>query len=533
MQYDYIIIGAGSSGSVIANRLSEDKGCKVLLLEAGSKPNAISKMPGGYVLLHRSKMDWAFWTEPQVNVNNRKLFVPRGKVLGGCSTTNAMAYVRGNAANYDAWAAAGNEGWSYNEVLPYFKKSEQHAVYENEFHQKGGLLHVSFAQHPSPLTKVFIEACEEKGIPFNEDYNGAHQEGASMLQFTIKNNKRFSTAEAFLRPAIKRTNLTIRTNVLVKQVIVEHDTAIGVELYTGARSTEKIFCAKEVIVSAGAIKSPQLLMLSGIGDKNELSPFDIACKIELQGVGKNLQDHVCTGTNALSSVPTANSAIKPAGMLKAFAQYLVLNKGPFTNSPIEANAFIKTNENRSIPDIQFHFAPVYTGNDYKTDIHNLKTYPLTNGFSIVCILLNPESSGYVALKSADASDAPVIQPNFFQSLDDKEILLKGLKKAMEVIDAGAFRPYSPKGLHHPVRNATDDELAEHLCKSLETLYHPVGTCQMGSGSMAVVNERLQVWGIRNLRVADASIMPNIISGNTNAACIMIGEKAADMIKENF
>jgi choline dehydrogenase len=531
MQFDYIIIGAGSAGCVLASRLSENASCKVLLLEAGGKGTLKVNIPGAYGTLHRTSVDWAFQTEPQLRVNNRKMFIPRGKVLGGCSSTNAMAYVRGNLQDYDEWSSLGNKGWSYEEVLPYFKKSEHHEQFGEPYHSNNGLLNVSFAQYPSPLSKVFLEACSEAGIPYNEDYNGDVQLGASMLQYTIKNNGRHSTATAFLRPAMMRSNLTVYTHAMVKQIIIEKDKAIGVEFFKSLNISEKIYCNKEVILSAGAIKSPQLLLLSGIGDEQTLRKADIDTRLLLPGVGKNLQDHIWTRASNLCNITTANSAIKPVNMLKGLLQYLLFKKGPFCNSPIEANAFLKTEPSLARPDIQFHFAPFQLGNEYKADPYNIKTIPLDNGFTVLAILLHPESRGTITLRTNNAFDAPVIQPNFFESGKDKETLLKGLKKAMKVADAKAFRPYSPEGLSHPLRNASDEELLDHIGKSLETLYHPVGTCKMGNDKMAVVNDRQQVYGLKKLRVIDASIMPTIISGNTNAASIMIGEKGADLIKE--
>jgi choline dehydrogenase len=530
MRYDYIIVGAGSAGCVLANRLTEEPSRTVLLLEAGGKANFQTNIPGAYPTLHRSAVDWAFWTEPQPNVLNRKLFIPRGKVLGGCSTTNAMAYVRGNPQDYDHWAALGNKGWSYKEVLPYFIKSEHHEEFGEPFHSQQGLLHVSFAKYPSPLSKVFIEACAECGIPYNADYNSDRQFGASLLQYTIKNNKRQSTATAFLQPAMQRSNLALLTNTLVKRVLIEKNKAVGVELLTSKTASEEVYCNKEVIVSAGAIKSPQLLLLSGIGDASTLKHAGIEMQLHLPGVGSNLQDHVWTNVSNLTSIATANNDIKPINMLKGLLQYLLLNKGPLCNSPIETTAFLQTEPGLTRPDIQFHFAPFYTGDDYKTDLYNINTFPHTNGCSILTILLHPESRGSISINTNNPMCPPVIQPNFFQQEQDKATLLKGLKKAMEVADAQSLRLYSAGGLHHPVRHASDEVLVDHMCKSLETLYHPVGTCKMGSDEMAVVNEKLQVHGMMGLRVIDASIMPTIVSGNTNAACIMIGEKGSDLIK---
>jgi choline dehydrogenase len=530
MSFDYIIIGGGSAGCVLANRLSEDPACRVLLLEAGGVNRFHTTIPGTYAILHRSAVDWAFWTEPQPDVDDRRLFVPRGKVLGGCSTTNAMAYVRGNAADYDGWAQLGNKGWSYKEVLPYFLKSENHEVFDDSWHNKKGPLHVSFGKYPSPLNQHFINACVENGIPRNDDYNGSTQWGAGMLQYTIRNNRRQSTATAFLGPVRSRPNLTVRTKVIVRRVLVEKERAIGVEVMTSRSVLERITCRKEVIVSAGAIKSPQLLMLSGIGSSDDLKRHGIDPRVHLPGVGRNLQDHVWTHVSNLTSEVSMNSHIRPTGLLKAALQYLLFNKGPLCNSPIESNAFLGTESNLSRPDIQFHFAPLYIGNDYKADIYNLKTLPFANGFGILVILLHPKSRGSVELRSTDPLEPPLIQPNFLQHENDKRTLLQGLKMAMAVADAPAFRSVS-EGLHHPLRSSTDESLMNHIRKSLETLYHPVGTCKMGQDQMAVVDERLEVRGVSGLRVVDASIMPTIISGNTNAPAIMIGEKGADLVKE--
>lgn len=529
MSYDYIIVGAGSAGCVVANRLSEDPSCKVLLLEAGGKNGFHTTIPGTYAMLHRSAIDWAFWTEPQTHLDGRKLFVPRGKVLGGCSTTNAMAYVRGNAADYDEWSALGNKGWSYNEVLPYFKKSEDHEALGDPYHGQSGPLHISLAKFPSPMSKAFIGACVDKGIPYNDDYNGESQWGAGMLQYTIKNNRRQSTATAFLEPVRSRVNLTVRTSASVNRVILRQDRAIGVELNTGKRTSEKVFCTKEVVLSTGTIKSPQLLMLSGIGEASGLKDRGIDPCVDLPGVGRNLQDHIWTCVSNLSNAATLNSHVRPLAMARAALHYLMFHRGPLCSAPIETNAFFKVDPLSTRPDIQFHFSPFYVGDDYKTDLYDLGTYPTTNGFGFLVILLHPESRGTVSLRSSDPADAPVIQPNFLQHQNDGRVLLQGLKKAMTVADADAFRPFSD-GLHHPPRNSSDTALMDHIRKSLETLYHPVGTCKMGNDAMAVVDDSLRVHGVTGLRVIDASIMPTLPSGNTNAPAIMIGEKGADLIK---
>ena len=531
MPYDYIIIGAGSAGCVLANRLSEDAGCTVLLLEAGSpatKPEI--RVPGAYTKLNRTSVDWAFWTEPQKQVDNRKIFIPRGKTLGGSSATNAMAYVRGNREDFNEWEALGNTGWGYDDILPYFKKSETNEQFGEPFHGENGPLHVTLSRQPSELASIFVDACEESGIPRNTDYNGAEQEGASMLQFTIKKNKRHSAADAFLKPAMRRSNLTVRTNTHVKSILIEDGRAVGVEVMTAYSDSERINCTREVLLSAGAIQSPQLLMLSGIGDPVELSKQGIDIKFPLPGVGKNLQDHIWTGVSSWSTIPTFNSLLKPFNMAKAALQHLLFSSGPLSNSPIEANAFLKSDASLTRPDIQFHFVPLGIADDYSTDIHDIKTFSKKDGFGILAILIRPESRGYIGLKSSKPKDAPIIQPNLLSEPKDRQVLLAALKKSMEVMNAQSLAGFSLNGLSFPHEPHTDAALMAHIRKTAETLYHPVGTCKMGKDSLAVVDSQLRVHGVKNLRVIDASVMPTIVSGNTNAATIMIGEKGADLIK---
>ncbi|MEP7106368.1 MAG: GMC family oxidoreductase N-terminal domain-containing protein [Ferruginibacter sp.] len=532
MTYDFIIIGAGSAGCVIANRLSANQRYTVLLLEAGDPDKKLEiHIPGAYTKLHHTKCDWSFWTEPQAHVDGRKLYVPRGKILGGCSSTNAMAYVRGNKEDFNEWASLGNDGWGYEEVLPYFKRSEHNENFGEPFHGKEGPLNVSFSNHPTQLSEAFMQACELNGIPHNPDYNGEIQTGASMLQFTIRNNQRHSTAKAFLKPVMHRPNLTVRTGCMVKKIVIENDRATGVEIISKKGETISIRCNKEVILSAGAIQSPQVLMLSGIGDADELKEFNIASRHHLPGVGKNLQDHVWCGVSGASNIPTGNSVLRPLNMTKAFLQYLLFKTGPLGNSPLEANAFLKSDPSINRPDIQFHFAPIGSAADYTTDIHDINTFPKIDGYGILVILIRPESRGYITIRTANPFDAPVIEPAFLSHPHDMELLLIAIKRAIAVTEAGPLKQYNPTGVHLPAKPFTDERLKTHIRKNLETLYHPVGTCKMGKDAMAVVNENLQLKGILGLRVADASVMPTIISGNTNAATIMIGEKASDMILE--
>jgi choline dehydrogenase len=531
MPFDYIIIGAGSAGCVLANRLTEDPNCKVLLIEAGPADKKVEiHIPGAYTKLNHSAVDWSFWTEPQKHIGNRRLYVPRGRTLGGSSATNAMAYVRGNRADYDEWASLGNKGWSYEDVLPYFKRSENNEHFGGSFHGEGGPLNVTLSRQPSLLAPVFVEACEACGIPRNNDYNGAEQEGAGMLQFTIRKNKRHSTAAAFLKPVMRRSNLSVRTNTYVRRILIEHGRAEGVEVMTGYSESERINCTKEIIVAAGAIQSPHVLMLSGIGDPVELGKQGIDVLLPLAGVGKNLQDHVWSGVTCMSSIPTANSLLKPWNMSMAVLQHLLFKSGPLANSPIEANAFLKSDPALNRPDIQFHFVPLGTSNDYSTDIYNLKTFTRQDGYGIMAILLRPESRGYIGLKSSKPKDPPVIQHNVLSVAKDRAILLAALKRAMEVMNVPCLTGYAIDGTIFPEPGASDGWLSEHIDKSLETLYHPVGTCKMGDDVLSVVDDQLRVHGIKCLRVIDASIMPTIPSGNTNAAAIMIGEKGADLIR---
>ena len=530
MQYDYIIVGAGSAGCVLANRLSADPAVTVLLLEAGGPDTKLEiQIPAAYSRLSRSDVDWGFSTEPQAHVLNRRMYLPRGKTLGGCSSINAMAYVRGNRADYDEWAALGNTGWSYDEVLPYFKRSEHNEQLGGHYHGQHGPLHVTFAQRfRTPVADAFVEACQQSGLPANPDFNGAEQLGAGLFQFTIKGHKRHSTAGAFLKPVLQRPNLKVITHAHTRRVLIRNDRAVGVEFITGKSTTEAAYATREVILSAGSYNSPQLLMLSGVGDAEELRQHQIPVKKHLPGVGKNLQDHLFLSVSALTTVPTANYYLRPHNQVLGILNYLLFRKGIFTTSPLEANAFLKLTDSPDPVDFQLHFAPIHIGNDYKPDFYDATTYPRTNGFTILPTILKPGSRGYVGLRSSGPLDAPVIQPNFLSEEDDVHTLIKGTRRALEVMEARTLDRFRTQIITPPDRTS-DEGILLHIKKILETVYHPVGTCKMGQDEMAVVDHELRVHGIEGLRVVDASIMPRIIAGNTNAAVIMIGEKGADLV----
>lgn len=525
--YDYIVVGAGSAGCVMANRLSEDRDRKVLLLEAGGADiNPWIHIPVGYFkTMHNPATDWCYQTEPDEGIANRQLQWPRGKVLGGSSSLNGLLYVRGQAEDYDRWEALGNKGWSFKNVLPYFKKSEDQERGESKYHGVGGPQKVSDLRLRRPIADFFIKAATQIGIPLNEDYNGESQEGVAYFQQTAYKGFRWSTATGFLRPAKKRPNLTVLTRAQTTRIIIEDNRAVGIEYQkNGKRYTVR--ADREVILSAGAINSPQLLQLSGIGPKDVLNKAGVEVVHELPGVGRNLQDHLQIRLVFKTSQRTLNDEVNN-WLKQAWVglKYILTRTGPLTLAASQVAIFTRSNPSVERPDIQFHMQPL-SADKPGDGAHKFSAFT-----SSVC-QLRPHSRGYIDIKSSDPFEYPAIHPNYLSDERDHQVAIDSIKVARRIAEADALAPHIIGEYVPGEKFQTDEELLEAARKYSQTIYHPAGTCKMGNDEMAVVDERLQVHGIDGLRVVDASIMPEIVSGNTNAPTIMIAEKAADMIKED-
>jgi choline dehydrogenase len=524
MSYDYIIAGGGSAGCVLANRLSADPDIKVALLEAGpADKNFLIHMPAGYAaLMQTGWVDWGYHTEPQAGLNGRCLFWPRGKTLGGSSSVNAMVYIRGVPSDYDTWAQLGNRGWSYDDVLPYFKRSETYLPGGNAYHGSDGPLQVSRPGVEGVLSAVWIEAGQQAGHPYTPDFNGAQQEGFGPIDTTVANGRRASAAVCYLRPALSRPNLTVITKAHATRILMQGSRAIGVE-YAKGRRRYVLHAAREVIVSGGSINSPQLLLLSGIGPADEIRRHGIKPVHDLPGVGKNLQDHLHGAVKHDCTQPVSlYSILKPLPLAANVIYYLLTHKGPGATMGLESLAFLKSRPELVAPDLEYHFAPVLYA-DHGREI--LKRH----GFMGYYNMQRPEARGEITLKSADPLAHPAIQPNYLQNETDLRTLRDGLKILREVFRQKAFDPYRGAEFAPGPEVQTDAQIDAYHRQTGESIYHPVGTCKMGQDDMAVVDAELRVRGVDGLRVVDASIMPQLVSGNTNAPTIMIAEKAADMI----
>ncbi len=526
--YDYIIVGGGSAGCVVAARLSEDPAAKVLLLEAGSadKSRWIHWPAGLFKLLDGSdRFLFSYQTSPIKNVGNRELYFPQGKVLGGGSSVNAMVYLRGNALDYDGWASEGCEGWAYRDVLPYFCKSEANERFSNEYHGVDGPLGVSDHVSPLPINSAFIKACQEAGIPYNSDFNGAYQEGCGHWQVTQRSGRRSSTAAAFLRPAMDRPNLEVKVESQASRIILEKGRATGVEYSQSDVSHQLIVHAdQEVILASGAIGSPKLLMLSGIGRAEDLSSVGINTIHELSGVGRNLQDHIDIFSIYNLFGPDSLDRYKSKTMqFWAGLQWYLFRSGPVTTNFVESGAFWYADYSESAPDIQFHLLAI-------SGLEPQAKATGNHGVTLNCIHLRPRSRGWVKLVSSDPSVAPEINPNYWSDSYDMEMGLRCAEKGRQIMIQPSLKPYVRSEFAPGSEVKTRNELLAYAKKIAKTDYHPVGTCKMGVDNMAVVDPRLRVRGIEGLRIVDSSIMPRITSCNTNAPSIMIGEKGADLIK---
>ena len=520
--YDYIIVGAGSAGCVLAHRLSAEPDARVLLLEGGpdDRPKEV-KIPAAFPKLFKTERDWDYATEPEPHLDGRALYWPRGRMLGGSSSMNAQIYIRGNRLDYDRWAELGNEGWGWDDVLPYFKRAEHNERGPSRHHGTGGPLNVADLRDPSPLSRAFVQAGIEAGLAANPDFNGDEQDGVGPSQVTQRKGTRWSTATGYLKPARRRPNLTVMTGAHATRVLFDGRRATGVE-YRRDGGVETAEARREVILSGGAVNSPQLLMLSGIGPAAELQAHGIDVVHDLPGVGQNLQDHLSVTVLATCHQPLSLLAAESLGNV---ARFLVLKKGMLTSNVGEAGAFVRTATGLEAPDIQFLFAPVLYIN------HGLAAPP-EHGFTVGVILLTPKSTGTVTLSSADPLAAPRITANYLSDAagDDLRVLVEGVRLARRVIRSHAFDQYRKAELAPTADVDSDSELAMFVRGIAETLYHPVGTCSMGIDAAAVVDPQLRVRGLDGLRVVDASVMPVIPRGNTNAPTIMIGEKAADLIR---
>ncbi len=525
LKYDYIIVGAGSAGCVLANRLSNNPNTQVLLIEAGGRDwNPFIHMPAGIAKLTDFKgINWDYYTQPEPHLNDRKLYWPRGKVIGGSSSINAMCYSRGHPIDYNEWAKQGNDGWSYQDVLPYFIRSENNTRGPSDHHGDHGPLHIQDLIYHNPTSDNFLEASQELNYPATNDFNGSDPCGFGFYQVTQHKGRRCSSAAAYLKPALNRQNLTLLSQATATRIIFDGKRAVSVELsHRGKQRNAE--ANQEIILCGGAINSPQLLMVSGVGDPKHLQEHDIKPLHDLPGVGQNMQDHldICTLKRSTQANTYARGIIDE---IKIGAKYYLFRKGEGTSNVAEAGGFIHSSLAQDArPDIQFHYVPALLDDHGK---NKMRGY----GFTLHACYLQPRSRGHIRLASADIHQAPLISPNYLSAEPDLEIMLEALKISRKLLNSTAFDTFRGEEVFPGENVQSDSGLKEFIRRKAETIYHPVGTCKMGIDDTAVVNPQLQVHGLDGIRIVDASIMPQLICGNTNAPTIMIAEKAADMINK--
>jgi choline dehydrogenase len=524
--YDYIVVGAGSAGAVVANRLSADDRHRVLLIEAGPASHPWSRIPIGYAkLIANPAANWLYSGEPEASTNGRRIPVPRGRLLGGSSAINGNAFVRGQAQDFDSWAQMGNRGWSYRDVLPFFRRMESYAEGDDALRGRDGPLRITNPPPRDPLFRALIAAAEEVGIRHNPDYNGAAQDGIAMSQASISRGRRMSTARCYLDPVRKRGNLTIRTGALTERVLLDGRRCVGVRYSIGGR-THEARAAREVVISGGSINSPQLLELSGIGQPERLHGLGIEVRHALPGVGENLRDHYAPRTRWAIGAHgiTFNDRGRGLGLVHQVLRYAVTGTGMLGSVAAPLRAFVRSRDGLEAPDLLLGWVPMLTEITPRGPKISRES-----GMTCYAHPMRPESKGHVHIASADARKPPVINFNFLSAPVDAELTVRAIRIARSIMNAPALAPMKVTELKPGRERTTDDEIIAWVKEAAETTYHPVGTCRMGHDQLAVVDDQLRVHGIAGLRVADASIMPALTSGNTNAPTIMIGEKAADMI----
>lgn len=522
--FDYIVIGGGSGGSAVAGRLAVDGTRRVCLLEAGGRNNNVFIKTPGFMPFIRNSSNYKYETVPQKGLNGRIGYQPRGRGLGGSSAINAMVYIRGNRWDYDNWAAMGCTGWSYDDVLPYFRKAEANERGADDYHGEGGPLFVSNQRSPNPASEAFVEAAAELQLRRNADFNGERQDGFGLYQVTQRDGERWSAARAYVEPIREQGNFAIRTNTLVEKLVVEQGRVTGVMVRTGRNRSEMIYARRGVILSAGAFNSPQIMMLSGIGPAEHLKSHGIEVVLDKPAVGSELQDHIdyVSGWETESDVPLGGTLKGTLKMAGAIFQHRRERKGAMTTCYAEGGGFWTVTDGAPAPDVQWHFVPAVLEDHGRERVS-------AHGFSLHACVLRPESRGTVRLASGDAAAAPVIDPNFLDDDRDMAVMRAGVRLSHRIADAPALQAFGPTD-RHPVDLDDDAALDELIRNRADTVYHPVGTCRMGGDEASVVDPQLKVRGLDGLWIADASVMPKIVSGNTNAPSIMIGERCADFVK---